>query len=432
MKSLTTRLETLSIVIPALNEEEAIGSTITRCLQASGEIREAADLDDVEIIVVNDGSTDRTSEIAHGFAGVKVIDFAKNQGYGAAIKEGFRQGTGSLVGFLDADGTCDPRYFAEMSRVALHEDADMVLGSRLGPDSKMPRLRRLGNRLYAILLGLLCGRHVTDTASGMRVIRRTALDSLYPLPNGLHFTPSMSARALLNGMRVVEIPMRYEERVGTSKLRILTDGVRFLRTILAGVLCYRPERLFLMGFTVFLLLAVLLAANPTEFYLENGRVEDWMIYRFIVCFLLGSSSFVLLCGAALAHRMAILGPARRDGSSFWPPIIARLFEGRIWLAFMGAALLASVVLLFPAIIEYFGTGRVTMHWARIFVGAFGLLIALHALVTGTLLQVVAIWQNQHIMQALRQREQLPTPKPPRQVSSGSPVPNLAETVGANS
>ena len=82
-----------------------------------------------------------------------MIVFEQNRGYGAAIKEGFRQGRGSLVGFIDADGTCDPRYFAEMCRVALEEEADIVLGSRMGPDSKMPSVRKLGNRLYALLLG---------------------------------------------------------------------------------------------------------------------------------------------------------------------------------------------------------------------------------------------------------------------------------------
>ena len=112
----------------------------------------------------------------------------------------------------------------------------------------MPRIRKLGNRIYALILGMLCGRRVTDTASGMRVIRREAINELYPLPDRMHFTPSMSARALLSGMRVVEVPMHYEERIGTSKLSVLGDGVRFLKTILEGVLCYRPERLFLMGF----------------------------------------------------------------------------------------------------------------------------------------------------------------------------------------
>jgi hypothetical protein len=70
--------------------------------------------------------------------------------------------------FLDADGTCDPAFFAPMCRAATIERADVVLGSRMGPDSRMPRIRRLGNQIYALLLGFLCGRHVTDTASGMR------------------------------------------------------------------------------------------------------------------------------------------------------------------------------------------------------------------------------------------------------------------------
>src|SRR4029079_19541878 len=112
------------------------------------------------------------------------------------------------------------------------QNADIVLDSRMGPESKMPRIRRLGHRIYALGLGYLCGRHVTDTASGMRVVRRSALADLYPLPDGLHFTPSMSARALLNNLRVLEAPMRYEERIGRSKLSVIRDGVRFFRTIL--------------------------------------------------------------------------------------------------------------------------------------------------------------------------------------------------------
>src|SRR5262245_44971533 len=111
----------LTIVIPALNEEDAIGGTITRCLDARESIKREAGLGGVEIIVVSDGSTDRTVEIARGFEAVKVIVFEKNRGYGAAIKEGFRQGTGELVGFLDADGTCDPVYFGSMCRLVVED-----------------------------------------------------------------------------------------------------------------------------------------------------------------------------------------------------------------------------------------------------------------------------------------------------------------------
>ena len=246
------------------------------------------------------------------------MSFRENRGYGAAIKEGWRQGTGSLLGFLDADGTCDPLYFAEMCRAALEESADVVVGSRLGPDSKMPPIRRVGNRIYAFLLGLLCGRQVTDAASGMRVVRRESLKWLYPLPDGLHFTPSMSARALLNDLRLIEVPMPYQQRVGKSKLSVAGDGVRFLKAIFSGVLCYRPERLLLMMFTFCLLVLTLLAASPTEFYIQNSRLEEWMIYRFVVCYLLGSFALMLLLATALAYQMAGFGPRRGSANAFWP------------------------------------------------------------------------------------------------------------------
>ena len=396
MDRVTTQsaVKTLTVVIPALNEEAAIGSTIARCLESRAEIKRSADLDEVEIIVVSDGSTDRTAEIARSFQEVQVIAFEKNRGYGAAIKEGFRRGTGSLVGFLDADGTCAPRYFAEMCRVAVQEEADIVVGSRLGPGSQMPRLRKLGNRAFAVLLGLLCGRRVTDTASGMRVIRRSALELLYPLPDRMHFTPSMSARALCNGLRIVEIPMPYEQRIGSSKLRLFDDGLRFLRTIIAGVLCYRPERLFLMGFKFFLLIGLFLAAYPAEFYWEHGWIEEWMIYRFVVCFLLGLSGFLLLCATALAHRMAVFGPQRRDGVSFWPPVVSRMFEGKQLALFVAVAVILSLAVLRPGIVEYFRTAHITLHWSRVIVGAFGLMLAFQALVTGVLMQVLAIWRAQ--------------------------------------
>jgi len=389
-----TNARSLTVVIPALNEEEAIGDTISRCLQARQQIREEAGLAEMEIIVVSDGSTDRTAEIAQGFSEVRTIVFEQNRGYGAAIKEGFRQGRGDLVGFLDADGTCDPVYFKYMCKAALDQSADVVLGSRMGPQSKMPHIRRLGNHLYALLLGVLCGRVVTDTASGMRVIRRRSLDELYPLPDGLHFTPAMSARAILNNLRVIEIPMRYEERVGDSKLRPLRDGIRFLRVIIEGVLCYRPERIFLMTFVLFSLLAALLAAYPVEFYAQNRRVEEWMIYRFIACFLLGGASFVLLSAAAFTNRLVVLGPRRREGESFWASLASKLFEGLPLWTMTGGAVLTAAVLLAPAAVEYVTTGHVTTHWSRIMVGAFGLLLAFHAGVTAVMLRVIEIWKRQ--------------------------------------
>ena len=96
----------LTIVIPALNEEQAIGSIIERCLAARPAIVAHSPVDEVQIIVVSDGSTDRTARIAAGYEDISVIVFERNRGYGAAIKKGFQEGSGELVGFLDADGTC--------------------------------------------------------------------------------------------------------------------------------------------------------------------------------------------------------------------------------------------------------------------------------------------------------------------------------------
>src|SRR5207249_11638098 len=179
--------------------ERSIATSIKRCLEARTEIRRAGNVKDVEIIVVSDGSTDQTVEIARDIAAhesaVKVIVFPKNRGYGAAIKEGFRQASGELVSFLDADGTCDPMCFADMCRAMQDDRVSLVLGSRLGAGNQMPKLRRLGNRIYAFVLGFLSGEAVSDTASGMRVMRRDALGQMQSLPDGLHFTPAMSARA---------------------------------------------------------------------------------------------------------------------------------------------------------------------------------------------------------------------------------------------
>ncbi len=393
----TTAPNSLTIVIPALNEEAAIGQTVSRCLDAVDGIKQAAGLDRVEIIVVSDGSTDRTVEIVKSFEDVKLIEFEQNQGYGAAIKEGFRQGTGSLVGFLDADGTCDPVCFGPMCRAILNENAHVVLGSRLGKDSHMPAIRRLGNRIFALLLGFLCGRSITDTASGMRVIRRDSLDRLYPLPDGLHFTPSMSARALLGGLRLIEIPMPYHERIGASKLRVLGDGLRFFWVILKDVLCFRPERIFLIGFSVCLVVGVLLAANPVEFYAFKHRVEDWMIYRFLVVGLVGSVGFQLLAGAALAHGMSRFGPKPRGEEPFWPSLLVSFFESRAPILVAAFFLVLSLFLLWPGVVQYLTRLELTeevMPWSRFMTGIFGLLLVSQVLVSAVLIRVLRIWKTQ--------------------------------------
>lgn len=380
----------LTIVIPALDEAEAIGDTIQRCLDARAHIASTGGVSHVEVIVVSDGSTDTTATIARGFSDVEVIEFPINRGYGAAIKAGFQRGAGDLVGFLDADGTCDPLFFANLCQAIVSDNADIALGSRMSKESRMPWTRTLGNRLYAVLLSLLSNQQVTDTASGMRVMRRERLQDLGPLPDGLHYTPAMSARAILKGLTVAEIPMSYADRVGQSKLRISQDGFRFLLAILDGVLLFRPERLFLFLAFLTLIPATLLSLNPVEFYVTNRRVEEWMIYRFVVAFLLGSAGILALSGAAVVSRMSEL-VLKRGKRAFWMSLLLRSFQGGRAILLVALLFGGATALVWPGLVEYVSTGHVTLHWSRVIVAAFALLVALQVVLTGVLLRITTLW-----------------------------------------
>jgi glycosyltransferase involved in cell wall biosynthesis len=250
----------LLIAIPALNEEASIENIIQRCLDARDEIIGNSYITEVQITVVSDGSTDRTNELANRHTDkIQLIVFETNRGYGAAIQHAWQDSDADLLAFLDADGTCEPRFFANLARALQDEHADVVLGCRLNAETKMPLLRQTGNLLFAGLLTLLSGRRIRDTASGMRIVRREAYNRLRPLPNGLHFTPAMSARALLDRearAKLVEIDMPYHERVGDSKLKAGRDGLRFLGVITKTALMYRPVRLASILLTTVLTLGV--------------------------------------------------------------------------------------------------------------------------------------------------------------------------------
>jgi len=210
----------LSIVIPAYNEEDGIAEIANRVLAVEPALRKVG-VERLELLIVDDGSRDRTAEVASSIRGVSLIRHPKNRGYGAALKTGFSKASGELIGFLDADGTYPPEYFPQLCQAAL-EGKDLVIGSRMaGADSKMPLMRRVGNFFFANLLTLLSHQKVTDSASGMRVFRREILEHVYPLPDGLNLTPVMSTRAVHEKIRIAEVPIPYSERVGRSKLSVV-------------------------------------------------------------------------------------------------------------------------------------------------------------------------------------------------------------------
>ncbi|HMQ28463.1 MAG TPA: glycosyltransferase family 2 protein, partial [Acidimicrobiales bacterium] len=133
----------LLIAIPALNEQDSITAIIERSLDARPAIIAGSPVTEVEITVVSDGSTDDTVALARRFGDrIGLIVFEENRGYGAAIKAAWEASDAELLGFLDADGTCDPVVFTELCATLERTGVDVVLGSRLNADSEMPLLRR--------------------------------------------------------------------------------------------------------------------------------------------------------------------------------------------------------------------------------------------------------------------------------------------------
>src|SRR5579883_311463 len=166
---------TLSVIIPALNEEGGIADIIRR-VQAAAPALDGVGIHHLEIIVVDDGSRDRTPEIVATFPTVRLLRHPKNRGYGAAIKTGFNHASGEFLAFLDADGTYPPEHFSALCRIALAEHADVVVGSRRsGGHSEMPLVRQIGNFIWSNLVSLIGNQRVDDPASGMRVLRQSAL-----------------------------------------------------------------------------------------------------------------------------------------------------------------------------------------------------------------------------------------------------------------
>ena len=362
----------LLIAIPALNEEASIQQIIARCLEARPEIIETSPVTEVDITVVSDGSTDRTVELASRYRDhVKLIVFPKNRGYGAAIKEAWAQSNADLLGFLDADGTCEPRFFSQLINALKTHDADIALGCRLNEGTKMPWLRRLGNVLFASTLTLLSSSTLRDTASGMRVVRRTCLPALLPLPDGLHFTPAMSARAILSARtKIVEIDMPYHEREGESKLHPAKDGLRFLRAILDAALLYRPARPLAILGCLWLALAVTLMLTPTAYYLRHHAVQEWMIYRFVVGHLAGTLAGLLLCASYLTGRMVAIALRDVESKRGSRNLLDWFFSN--WLPWLVPPLLlvGGSLLVLPSFLELVRTGSTYEHWSRFIAMSF--------------------------------------------------------------
>jgi glycosyltransferase involved in cell wall biosynthesis len=265
----------VSIVIPAFNEEPAIGALV-QALGAGGAWH--------EIIVVDDGSSDATAARA-GDAGATVVRHPYNKGNGAAVKTGIRRATGEFVLIVDGDGQ---HQAADAARIVSRlGEYDLVIGAR-STGTQATRARRLGNAALNWLAGYLTGRTVPDLTSGFRGARRSQLrEFLHLLPNGFS-TPTTTTLAFIKaGYSVCFEPIEAAQRVGHSKIRLARDGVKFLLIVMKIVTLYSPFRVFLpISLASFLVGAGYAAWTiATQSHVTNSSVL--LIMLAVIVFLVG-------------------------------------------------------------------------------------------------------------------------------------------------
>jgi len=387
--------ETLSVVIPAYNEEDGIASIVERVLAIRPALEERGV--DLELIVVDDGSQDRTAEVVAEYPEVCLIRHRTNHGYGAALKTGFAQARGTWLGFLDADGTYPPEHFPALLDAGHEQEADLVIGSRMsGTESQMPLTRRVGNVFFATLLSVIGNRRISDSASGMRLIRRQMLARLYPLPDGLNFTPVMSTRAVHEEIHMIEVPIPYAERVGRSKLTVVGDGTRFLQSIVWTALNYNPVRVLggagLACLLVAGLIGLALVMVRLQGITELGPWGTLGLFAAQVLVVAGVSIFAL--GATFNYMVSLFHrrPIRQGlfGRPIFDPPLERHFGWMGLLTALGGLVVGAISLGFG-----FAGWPVSRLWLYLLASAMLILVGV---------QLTISWVVMRVLEALSQRE----------------------------
>jgi glycosyltransferase involved in cell wall biosynthesis len=230
--------EFVSVLIPAYNEEKAVGEVVQKIRKVLSRARIRH-----EILVMDDGSQDRTAQEAKK-AGALVVSMGENRGYGASLKAGLRHAKGQVIAMLDADGT----YPAEELPALIQslEKADMVVGARVKSNAAIPLLRRFPKWLLGLWANYLAERKIPDLNSGMRVFRKTVISRYEGLfPNGFSFTTTLTLALECHGYIVQYRPISYLQRIGDSKIRPFQDTINFFSLVLRVVMYFKPLKIFL-------------------------------------------------------------------------------------------------------------------------------------------------------------------------------------------
>ena len=225
---------TVSVVIPAYEEAGAVG-VVVQSLRAAAAWR--------EVIVVDDGSEDETAAVAIS-AGAQVIKHPYNKGNGAAVKTGIRHASGEYILIIDADGQHTAADGLRL--VSFLGDYDLVVGTRAGSTQQASTARHMGNNALNWVAGYLTGRDIPDLTSGLRAARTSGLrEFLHLLPNGFSTPTTTTLSFVKAGYSVRFEAITVGARLGKSKIKLVSDGARFLMILLKVITIFSPLRIFL-------------------------------------------------------------------------------------------------------------------------------------------------------------------------------------------
>jgi len=278
-----------TLIIPAYNEEGAILETI-QSLRSY-----LVDAGPYELLVVNDGSTDRTREIlekaASEDADLSVVHHSRNGGYGSALKTGVRRARGQYIVITDADGTYPNERVAELVATCA-QGWDMVVGARTGDDVTYPLIRKIPKTFLKAYASWIARMPIPDINSGLRVFRRDLAETyLHILPGGFSFTTTITLAMLTNYRKVLFVPIDYHPRIGKSKIKPVRDTLNFVQLIARTGMYFAPIRVLL---PVIMLsgLATFASLCYDMFALDSPNLTDKTVTLFMLT--LNSGMFALL------------------------------------------------------------------------------------------------------------------------------------------
>ena len=273
---MSTQLKNISIILPACNEAAALSDFLPKLVKKYSA---------AEIIIINDGSSDATTEVAGSFP-VDVVTIPYQMGNGAAIKAGARKAGRDILVFMDADGQHDPDDIQTLLD-EMNKGYDMVVGARSG-NSHASIFRKFANYLYNKIATWVTGHFISDLTSGFRAVNAKKFNEfLYMLPNGFSYPTTITMAFFRSGYSVSYVPIKISERTGNSHIKPLKDGIKFFLIIFRVGTYYSPLKIF---FPVSLVLFFMGISNYVYTYYTISRFTNMSALLFL------SSIFIFLIG----------------------------------------------------------------------------------------------------------------------------------------